>query len=155
MSCFKDQHTVWRNAFKALRPGGYIELQDLQMPYRYIDSSGEGTAVKLFNERFMEGALRLGRDFTKVQHYKQVLEEVGFVDVVERQFVWPVGTWPRGQKMKTLGAWFREDSLAGLHGGAAAIMTKGLGMSHEEVEVFLVDVRKDLKSNKIHAYAPM
>jgi hypothetical protein len=155
MTCFKNHKTVWEHAFKALRPGGYLELQDVQMPMRYIDSSGEGTALKLLNERFMAGALALGRDFTKVAHYKRILEEVGFVDVVERRFVWPEGTWPRGQKMKMLGALAREDSLAGLVGGSIAVLTRGLGMSIEEVEPFLVNVKNDLKSNKIHAYLPV
>jgi hypothetical protein len=152
MSCFKNHKTVWENAFKALRPGGILELQDVQMPLQYVDSSGEGTAVKLWNERFMAGALALGRDFKKVAKYKAVLQEVGFVNVVEKLYVWPMGTWARGKTMKTLGAWFREDSLSGLHGGSSVILTRGCGMSPEEVEVFLVDVRNEMKSNKIHAY---
>lgn len=155
MSCFKNHKTVWENAFKALRPGGYLELQDVQMPMRYVDSSGEGTSLKLMNERFMAGALALGRDFTKVATYKKTLEEVGFVDVVEKLYVWPLGTWPKDKKMKVLGAWVREDSLAGLHAGSMAIMTRGLKMSVDDVERFLVDVTKDIKSNKIHAYTPV
>jgi hypothetical protein len=151
MSCFKNHKTVWENAFKALRPGGILELQDAHMPLQYIDSSGEGTAFKLWSERFMAGALALGRDFTKVAKYKDVLKEVGFVNVGEKLYVWPMGTWARGQTMKTLGAWFREDFLSGLHGGNS-ILLRGCGMSPEEVELFLVDVRNEVKSNKIHAY---
>ena len=103
----------------------------------------------------MAGALALGRDFTKVAKYKAVLEEVGFVNVVEKLYVWPMGTWARGETMKILGALFREDSLSGLHGGSSIILTRGCGMSPEEVELFLVDVRNDMKSNKIHAYVPV
>jgi hypothetical protein len=146
---------VWENAFKALRPGGILELQDVQMPLRYIDSTGEGTAMKLWNERFMAGALALGRDFTKVAKYKKVLEEVGFVDVVEKLYCWPLGTWAKGKKMKTLGAWCREDCIAGLHGASALIFTRALKMAPEEVEVFLVEVMKEMRSNRIHAYTPV
>jgi hypothetical protein len=153
MSCFKNHKTVWENAFKALRPGGILEIQDVQLPLKYVDSSGEGTALKLWNDRFMAGALALGRDFAKVAKYKAVLEEVGFVNVVEKLYVWPLGTWARGKTMKTLGAWFREDSLSGLHGGSSIILTRGCGMSPEEVELFLVDVRSEMKSNKIHAFS--
>jgi hypothetical protein len=153
VSCFKNHKTVWENAFKALRPGGILELQDVQMPVQYVDSSGEGSAVKLWNERFMAGAIALGRDFTKVAKYKAVLKEVGFVNVVEKLYAWPNGTWARGKKMKTLGALFREDSLRGLHGGSSIVLTRGCGMSPEEVELFLEDVRNEVKSNKIHAYA--
>ena len=125
------------------------------MPIRYIDSTGDGTAMKLWNERFMSAALMLGRDFTKVVKYKAALEEVGFVDVVEKRYYWPVGTWARGKKMKTLGAWYREDCLAGLHGASALLFTRALKMTPDEVELFLVDVRKDMKNNGIHAYMPV
>jgi hypothetical protein len=152
MSCFKNHKTVWENAFKALRPGGILELQDVKVPLQYIDSSGEGTAVKLWNERFIAGGLALGRDFTKVAKYKAVLKEVGFVNVVEKLYVWPMGTWAKGKTMKTLGALFREDSLSGLHAGSSIILTRGCGMSPEEVELFLVDVKNEMKSNKIHSY---
>lgn len=155
MSCFKNHKTVWKNAFKALRPGGILELQDVQLPARYIDDTGEGTAMKSWNEKFMAGALALGRDFTKVGKYKQVLEEVGFVDVVEKMYVWPTGTWPRGKHMKTIGAWCREDSLAGIQGASVAILTRGCGMKIEDVEALLVDVKAEIRSNKIHAYTPV
>ncbi|KAN0108726.1 S-adenosyl-L-methionine-dependent methyltransferase [Hyaloscypha variabilis] len=155
MSCFRNDQRVWEHAFKALRPGGILELQDLQMPLRYIDSSGEGTALKLWNERFMAAGLMLGRDFTKVAKYKATLEKVGFVDVVEKRYYWPVGTWAKGKKMKTLGAWYREDCLAGLQGASVLFFTRALKMTPEEVEVFLVDVRKGMKMNSIHAYAPV
>jgi SAM-dependent methyltransferase len=155
MSCFRNDQTVWEHAFKALRPGGILELQDLQMPLRYIDSTGEGTALKLWNERFMAAGLMLGRDFTKVAKYKATLEKVGFVDVVEKRYYWPMGTWAKGKKMKTLGAWYREDCLAGLQGASVLFFTRALKMTPEEVEVFLVDVRKGMKMNSIHAYAPV
>jgi len=35
------------------------------------------------------------------------------------------------------------------------LFTNILGWSVEEVEVFLVDVRKDVKSRSIHAYWPV
>jgi len=69
--------------------------------------------------------------------------------------VWPVGPWSKDKKMKALGVWAREDLLAGLHAANMAIMTRGLKMSVDEVEKFLVDVTKDIKSNKIHAYLPV
>jgi hypothetical protein len=37
-------------------------------------------------------------------------------------------------------------------GISMALFTRGLGWSVEELEVFLVDVRREMKSTKIHAY---
>jgi hypothetical protein len=57
--------------------------------------------------------------------------------------------------MKMIGAWVKEDVLSGLHGWSAAVLTRGLGMSPEEVEALLTEVRSDINSNWLHAYIPM
>jgi len=45
--------------------------------------------------------------------------------------------------------------LSGIQGGSMGVMVKGLGMTVEEVERFLVDVRADIKSNRVHSYFPV
>jgi hypothetical protein len=57
--------------------------------------------------------------------------------------------------MKMLGTWYREDLLSGLQGFTVAVLTRALGMSSEEIELLLVGVRNDIKSNKIHIYIPV
>lgn len=78
---------------------------------------------------------------------------MGFKDVVEKRYEWPVGTWARGKRMKMLAAWYREDLLSGLYGFTVAVLTRRLWMSVEEV--LLVGVREDIRSNRIHTYIPM
>lgn len=103
----------------------------------------------------MAGTAKLGKNWTKVKKYKEMMEQAGFEDVVERKYEWPVGTWARGKRMKTLGMWYREDLLAGLQGFTVAVLTRALGMRMEEVEVLLVGVREDIRSNRIHIYIPV
>ena len=57
--------------------------------------------------------------------------------------------------LRTKGLWAHEATASSLSGLSAAIFTHGLGWSIEELEVFLADVRKDLKNSKIHSYVPM
>lgn len=103
----------------------------------------------------MAGTAKLGKDWTRVKRYREMMVEAGFEDVVERKYEWPVGTWARGERMKMLGLWYREDLLAGLQGFTVAVLTRALGMGREEVEVLLVGVREDIRSNKIHIYIPV
>jgi hypothetical protein len=119
---------------------------------RFLDSSGDGSALQDWSRRFMAGAEALGKDFTNVGKYKHMLEEIGFVDVVERRTAFPIGTWAAGEKNKLLGAWMREDFVAGLQAISMAIMTRGLGMTAQEVEEDLVKVKDEIKTNKVHAY---
>lgn len=51
--------------------------------------------------------------------------------------------------------WVLQNVDTGLGGISMAIFTRALGWSKEETEVFLVDVRKDLKDTKIHCYWEM
>ncbi|KAE9375862.1 S-adenosyl-L-methionine-dependent methyltransferase [Stipitochalara longipes BDJ] len=152
ITCFKSHHTVFQHAFKSLRSGGYLELQDCDLPLRFIDDSGNGTALELWSQRLMAGGAALGKDLTRGRRYKEILEEIGFVDVVEKQTHIPIGTWAVGKKMKTTGAWMRMDMLVGLQAMSMAIMTRGLGMTPEEVEAHLANVKTEIESDKLHAY---
>jgi len=51
--------------------------------------------------------------------------------------------------------WINEDIAPSLEGLSYAALTRGLGWSKEEVEVFLTAVRSDLNNTKIHAYWEM
>jgi hypothetical protein len=51
--------------------------------------------------------------------------------------------------------WTCENLTSELSGISMAFFTRVLGMTPEETEVFLVNVRKDMKDTKIHAYLPI
>ena len=51
--------------------------------------------------------------------------------------------------------WALENMESGLSAFSVAFFTRVLGWTLEEVEVFLVDVRNEMKDPKIHAYWPM
>jgi len=154
-TCFKSHLKVIQSAFDSLRPGGYLELQDCIVPFRCIDDTIKGTALEHWVDLIIRGTAALGKDWTRISKYKHYLEMAGFEDVVERRYEWPVGTWARGERNKVLGLWYREDLLSGLQAVSLAVLTRGLGMTAQEVEVLLVSVREEIKSNMIHVYIPV
>jgi hypothetical protein len=154
-SCFASHLNVFKSAFDAMRPGGWIELQDYAFPFRAVDDSMKGTAFERWVDDILAATHALGRDWKRVPLYKSCLEECGFVDVQEQLLAWPVGSWPKDEKMKTLGAWCKADVLDGMQGWSMAVLTRGLGMSKEEVELLLMEVRNVINSKKLHVYVPM
>lgn len=102
-----------------------------------------------------EAMVKLGRPFQDMMSLKEIMAEVGFVDIVVTSFKWPTNTWPRDQKHKELGAWNNENISIGLEGLTMAPLTRAHGWTQKEVLVFLADVRKDLNDKAIHAYWPM
>ena len=51
-----------------------------------------------------------------------------------------------------IGMWVLEDLAPGLEALSAALFTRILGWSKEELDVFLAGVRKDMKNTRYHAY---
>lgn len=143
------------SAFKALTPGGYLEFQDLILPMRSFDGSLEGTALDEWQTRTIEAAANMGSNWKRVADYVRHFEEAGFVDVEETHFQWASNTWPKGERQKTLGRYWQEDLLRGLEGLSMAVLTRGGGMTMEEVLELTARVRKDLLNKSIHGYMPM
>lgn len=50
------------------------------------------------------------------------------------------------------GIWTCENMIGGVAGLSMALLTRVLGWSVEEVEAYLVNVRKEIKDTKIHSY---
>ncbi|KAH8672025.1 S-adenosyl-L-methionine-dependent methyltransferase [Tricladium varicosporioides] len=154
-TCFQNPAQVFVQAYKSLSPGGYFEIQDALFTMESIDGTGDGTAVQQWNAKICDGARKIGRDWHCTRNYAQFMRDAGFENVMERKFKWPTNTWPKGKKAKTLGMWSLANSLDGLSAVSMAILSRAQGMSREEVEVGMVDVRRDLRDKSIHGYIPV
>jgi hypothetical protein len=71
-----------------------------------------------------------------------------------RRFKVPVGTWPRNRTMKLIGMYMRSVIYDGLQGISMGPFTRGLKWTAQDVEVFLIDVRKSLMNSSTHSYIP-
>jgi uncharacterized protein YllA (UPF0747 family) len=58
----------------------------------------------------------------------------------------------RNKRFKDLGMWVLEDLDPGLEGLSMAIFTRILGWTKEDTEIFLAEVRKNMRNTNIHAY---
>ncbi|KAL3426424.1 methyltransferase domain-containing protein [Phlyctema vagabunda] len=150
----------WPRCFKQcydnLNPGGWIEIKDIKFPVEDNDNSfPENCAIRKWTDLILEGTKTLGSPCDCAKDYKDQLIEAGFTNVVETRFKWPMNRWPHDPKLKELGMWMHENFSTGLSGLSMAVFTRGLGWTQEELEVFLVDVRKDMKNTRIHGYFPI
>lgn len=153
--CFTDGPRLFRQAFDALRPGGWIEFQDASMPIRADDGTMDGTAWADWVDKFMDAMQKLGRDSAAPEKYAQWARDAGFINVTRLDFKWPQNGWPKNPALKELGRWHLINTLDGLHGFTVRPFTAVLGMSVEEVELLLMNVRKDIANRRIHSYWPM
>ena len=140
----------------ALEPGGWLELQDLHTPFDCDDGTlTEDTPAHHFGRVAIESSKALGRPLDVASGYKERMVKAGFVDIVQRQFKWPVGTWPKDKYYKEIGYWCVTNLDYGLEGLTLALLTRGLGWTKEVVLAFCADVRWGLRDPRVHAYIPM
>ena len=138
-----------------MSPGGYIEMQDTDFPIHCDDGTMlEDSALSRWGNMIADAARSIGYDLV-ARKYKQLMLDAGFVDVQEFRFVWPQNTWPADNFLKELGRWNLANNLEGLEAYSMALMTRVLGMTLDEAQLMLVDVRKDMKDRTMHAYWPM
>lgn len=87
-----------------LSPGGYIELLDPIYPMGCDDDTFPKTSAGyLWTKLMSDAGAKIGRPLDAVLRYKGQLEEVGFVDVMEKVYKWPMNTWPKDARYKEIG----------------------------------------------------
>jgi hypothetical protein len=155
ITCFKDVSNIFTSAYDTLRPGGWLEMQDICLPILSDDGSIEGTALQRWCTLVLEASARVGRSWSQSQRYTSALREARFTEIHHVRYQWPLGPWPKGRREKELGVWCRENFLQGLQGISMAVLTRGLGWSAPEVEVLLAEIRTGLLTEPIHAYIPV
>lgn len=131
-------------------------MQDVHQPLGCDDGSLKPShALYKWSNFWTKACASLNRPVDVAGDHKKRMEAAGFVDVHEVVHKWPHNQWAKNPKYKEIGAWTMMNMLQGVHGLTMAPFTRGLGWTTEEVETFLVQVRKDVKDKNIHCYWPM
>ncbi|KIH93385.1 hypothetical protein SPBR_04152 [Sporothrix brasiliensis 5110] len=152
---FHDPRRILQSAYDHLRPGGYVEWQDYMSRFRAVDDSLQGSALTRLDTLYAAAGRRLGRDMLVTPKLAGMMRDVGFVDVVEERYALPGNPWPKGRAAKTLGLWQMTNFLDGMQAITMTVLTRGLGMTPAEVELLLMDVRKDVQNTNVHFYIPV
>jgi SAM-dependent methyltransferase len=156
MTCFKEPRAVIQAAYESLEPGGYVQLRDPLMPFRFHGSPPApepDCALAEWGRLVMDAAARSGRSWDNVRHYEQWLREIGFVDVVVVKEALPLSPWTKSRRMKYLSLWLQHDMLQAMDAISLALFTRVLGWDVPRLKEFLERVKSDLKDTKIHAYS--
>lgn len=148
-----DWEKFYRQAFRVLKPGGYVE----DLAVSIVLSSDDGTvtdncAVAQWGKVFTEGGKRMGRTFRIVEDdvQKTCMEKAGFVDVVVKDIRVPLGSWPQDKEQKELGMWTRIAIEADVEGYVNYIWGYVLGWAPEDIAKYCAAFRRELKDTDQH-----
>ncbi|KJZ79528.1 hypothetical protein HIM_00997 [Hirsutella minnesotensis 3608] len=153
-SSFEDE--VAQQAFDSLEPGGWFESQEMDSVVACDDGTmdPQGPMAKWFRDLTIAGET-CSRSFVIGAILKDVFERVGFVDVQQRIFKIPTNGWAKDERLRELGLMWESNIVTGLSGFSFRMFNRAYGRSSAEIEVSLVDVRRDVSNPRIHAYMPI
>ncbi|KJZ78577.1 hypothetical protein HIM_01968 [Hirsutella minnesotensis 3608] len=156
----KDRPELWKRVYDHLKPGGYVEVQEFQYVPACDDTSCDGPYAWRDFLRYLEAGLEgLGSQLNSIQSAEDELRAAGFKQLRCQNLKCPVGPWAKKPKLRECGRLLREAIMWGLVGLSRRPFRDGLGWTPVQIEMFLVDVRKDMarESNgipKFHSYFP-
>ncbi|KAF5549805.1 methyltransferase [Fusarium mexicanum] len=149
-----DWPGLFKQAYKCLKPGGYIESHEAS-PCIGSDANSvsEDSAIGQWGKIFMEGGRKLQRPFSVLEDNVQVesMKEAGFVNIEEEEIKVPIGGWPEDPKLKEAGQYFQAAILQDVE-GTLMFIANLLGWSNEEIHVFAARYRREIRSKKVHGY---
>jgi len=139
------------------KPGGYVEAQEVDVDFQTDDDSfPPDSAMREWLRLIVKGAANLGLNMrVPSTQFKTWMESAGFEDVTIVDLKLPLGPWSKEKRLKEAGSAEAVSMRDNLKGVTLRIWEKGLGRSLEELEVFLIKVRKDFDDPSIHAYLPL
>ena len=166
-----DWPKLYREAFRHLRPGGYIEQVEWSVHNRSSDGTlSPNSVLARWSQYAVRTGTMTGKTFEIAENMADLMREAGFVDVVEKRFKWPIGPWSSDPKLKDIGRWNLLNWEEGMEGWVMAAYTRVLGVrsrhflhlddlranlsqwSFQQVQDWLQEVRAALRDRKYHVY---
>ncbi|MCJ1396547.1 hypothetical protein MMC18_009438 [Xylographa bjoerkii] len=148
-----DWPRFFRQSWDYMKPGAWLEMQELQFPAKSDDGSATRESPFIdWSYKLAEASEKVGIDSLACEKFEEQLARQGFVNIKYETIKWPIGSWAKGKKEKEIGRWMLENVLQGLQGLSMALFTRHLGWSREAVELFLVEVRKQMFDRSSHVY---
>ncbi|KIW62168.1 hypothetical protein PV04_10368 [Phialophora macrospora] len=149
----RDWPSLIQKTYQHVAPGGWVEWHEKHPEFLSDDNSlAPDSALSQWSTKFFEASVIFGADAHSPRNLRRWMEETGFVDVEEHILKLPLGSWPREPRLKRCGLFEMVNMTQGIQALTVMLFTRCLGMTPNEVELFLMSVRKDVKDKSIHSY---
>ena len=151
-----DWRTLYRQVFTHIKPGGWYQHCDFDIQTR--SDTGLVGPDHVFNrwcELQFEAAEKAGRSLKypiENGQMKNLMEETGFVDVVQRSWKIPIGGWMSDKRMKHVGLFALEYLDSALEGFALQPLSEMMGWEYEKIVEIQQVLRGALRRSRLQPY---
>ncbi|ATY58261.1 SAM dependent methyltransferase [Cordyceps militaris] len=152
-----DWSDLYRQAYEALMPGGWIENLEFTLHLRSDlpevkddpDHIFKRWAAALYEAGdHMHRTLRIGNNGT----IAKLLRDAGFLDIVQSYYQVPVGGWSSDPVCKQIGLFNLAFMELSLEGFALFLLKEIMGWEYVKIQVFIIEMRTAMRTSKICPY---
>ncbi|TIC92384.1 Secondary metabolism regulator LAE1 [Colletotrichum higginsianum] len=150
-----DWPALFKQAYRALKPGGYLESFEVSPAILSDDDTvPETSALGQWGKFFEEGGRKMGRTFMVLDEHLQQrsMEEAGFEHITEWNNKAPIGSWPKDPAMREIGEWAQLTLLSDIEGYVLFMANVMSTWSREEIQIYAAQLRREIRSGKLHGY---
>lgn len=152
LTLFSSRSDVSLLYFRSLRPGGWIELQELH-GYPFCDDStmSSNDSFKRLYDLAGQAYQKFGMSTTLPAHLEPLLIEAGFQNIRCKIMKVPIGTWAKDKTMRLIGL-YQKTVVLDFISTLAGRPFEALGLSQDEAQVTLALARNALGDANVHRY---
>ncbi|KAI0203485.1 S-adenosyl-L-methionine-dependent methyltransferase [Astrocystis sublimbata] len=151
----RDPVQLLKNAYENMKPGAWVELQDVDGNVHCDDGTmPPDWPVLVFTNLMVEAFGKLGTKSHAAAFGAQYLAESGFVNIQHHAVKLPYGTWPRDKTMRLIGLYYRT-AAEQFFPAMGNIQLPLLGYQPDEIEGFFALCREAMRDPNVHAYGVM
>lgn len=149
-----DWGDLYKKAFRHLKPGGWLEDLELDIHTRSDIATDPDHIFQRWARTFHQAGDKIGKTFKIAigSTMKDNMVNAGFVDITERKFRLPFGTWALDPKMKEIGSFVSMFILEGLEGFGIRLLTEVMGWTFTEAQLFIAEMRRALNNKRLQPY---
>lgn len=154
VGCVPNWDNLFEQAFKVLKPGGWVESFEASAIIESDDDSVKpDSALAQWGPIFIKASKTIGNTFTVVGDNLQRpgIEKAGFIDVEQWDSKLPLNPFPKDPKLKEMGQFGELFSTRDTE-GLVLFVANTLGWTPEEVHVYIAKFRREIRDRRNHPY---
>ncbi|KAK1671566.1 hypothetical protein BDP55DRAFT_752426 [Colletotrichum godetiae] len=128
-------------------PDVHFTVDDVEADWLHAPNS-----IDCVHPTSSQGFCHKRTDINIARDFAGHLESAGFTNQIHDMRKVPVGTWPKFPDLSAIGDYCRAVNYDLIEAITNLPFARGFGWSRPRVEVFLIEVRKDLLNNSFHPY---
>ncbi|KAI1169720.1 S-adenosyl-L-methionine-dependent methyltransferase [Nemania sp. FL0916] len=151
----KDPVDLLKKIFENLRPGAWVELQDVDGMVHCDDGSlPPDWPILVFTELMVEAFARYGTKSHAAVFGGEYLAASGFVNIQHHTIKLPYGTWPKDKRTRLIGLYY-QTAAEEFFPAMGALQLPALGWQSDQIEALFVQCRNAMRDPNVHAYGMM